>query len=91
MRRVGKTKRTTAETRALAARAALTVARGQCRDREMYCGSRISERTAKLLRQKMARTVKVGFGVKGIARKVRRERVREVSIKPGMGVWKLVD
>ena len=86
MRRVGNAKRTMAETRAFAARAALTVARGQCRDREMYCGRRISERTAKLLRLKMVRMVKVGLGVNGMARKVRRERVREVRIRWGMGV-----
>ena len=38
----------------------------------------------------MVRMVKVGFGVWGMARKVRRERVREVRIRWGMGGWKLV-
>ena len=68
-----------------AARVALTG-----RDREMYRRRRISERTAKLLRPNMARTVKVGLGVKGMARKVRKERVRELRIKRGTGVLKLV-
>ena len=73
-RRIGSERRTKAPTRALTAKAALTVARGQCRVREMYCGRRTSTRIARPFRRKIRRTVKVGLGE---AKSLMRERMEE--------------
>ena len=71
VRMAGSEKSTSAETRDFRARAALTVAKDQCRTRDVYCGKRTWTFIAKPLTRKTSTTVRVGFGVR---KSVKRER-----------------
>ncbi len=62
-------KRKIAETRLLSAMAAFTVARGQDRSREVYCGRSTSIPIARPLRRMIRRIVDVGKEVEKRARR----------------------
>ena len=62
LRSVGRANKTRADTSACNAMARLTVAKGHCRVREVYCGRRTLIPTAKPLSKNTRRTVNVGSG-----------------------------
>lgn len=67
---VGRAKRLAAEIKAFSASTRLTVASGQLRARDVYCGSMTSMRTAKPFIRSRRMIVNVGFGAE---KRVRRE------------------
>lgn len=80
LRTKGKAKRLAAETRALSAIRRLTVARGQPRAKDVYCGRTVSMRVASPFIRRTRMTVNVGFGdEKRVRREVQDARHERIS------------